>query len=165
MLIWSEWRGSNPRPDGPKPPALPTALHPAMKLKFCCDCGQSCGQCWFSVHFYQVLKSRKRRRCKAFRRFCLLRLGYRHGTPKPPALPTALHPVMPYSNTDPDIIQHLPRPRKQKNSMGRRPAAPCYFLFNFAQSRTMTEIPFGMTVRLCLPMLCASSSAASSDGA
>ena len=29
----------------PKPPALPTALHPAMKLKFCCDCGQSCGHC------------------------------------------------------------------------------------------------------------------------
>ena len=27
----------------PKPPALPTALHPAMKLKFFCDCGQSCG--------------------------------------------------------------------------------------------------------------------------
>ena len=30
LLIWSEWRGSNPRPDGPKPPALPTALHPDM---------------------------------------------------------------------------------------------------------------------------------------
>ena len=28
--LWSEWRGSNPRPDGPKPPALPTALHPDM---------------------------------------------------------------------------------------------------------------------------------------
>ena len=65
-----------------------------MKLKFCCDCGQSCGHCWFSVHFYQVLKSRKRRHCKSFRRFGLSRLGYRHGTPKPPALPTALHPVV-----------------------------------------------------------------------
>ena len=27
-LTWSEWRGSNPRPDGPKPPALSAALHP-----------------------------------------------------------------------------------------------------------------------------------------
>ena len=30
--LWSEWRGSNPRPDGPKPPALPTALHPVVKF-------------------------------------------------------------------------------------------------------------------------------------
>ena len=92
--FWSEWRGSNPRPDGPKPPALPTALHPAMKLKFCCDCGQSCGHCRFSARFDRLLKSRKFRRCKVFRRFGLPRLGYRHGTPKPPALPTALHPVI-----------------------------------------------------------------------
>ena len=28
------------------------------------------------------------------RRFALLRLGYRHGTPKAGALPTALHPVI-----------------------------------------------------------------------
>ncbi len=54
---------------------------------------------------------------------------------------------------------------QEQNSMDRRFAAPCYFFFNSAQSRTMTEIPFGMTVRLCLPILCASSSAASSDGA
>ena len=27
-LIWSEWRESNPRPHGPEPCALPTALHP-----------------------------------------------------------------------------------------------------------------------------------------
>ena len=32
VLTWSEWRGSNPRPDGPKPPALPTALHPVVKF-------------------------------------------------------------------------------------------------------------------------------------
>ena len=25
---WSEWRESNPRPLGPEPSALPTALHP-----------------------------------------------------------------------------------------------------------------------------------------
>ncbi len=54
---------------------------------------------------------------------------------------------------------------QEQNSMERRFAAPYYFLFNSAQSRTMTEMPFGMTVRLCLPILCASSSAASSDGA
>ena len=54
---------------------------------------------------------------------------------------------------------------QEQNSMERRFAAPCYFLFNSAQSRTMTEMPFGMTVRLCLPILCVSSSAASSDGA
>ena len=40
-----------------------------------------------------------------------------------------------------------------------------YSVLLFTQSRTMTEIPFGMTVRLCLPILCASPSAASSDGA
>ena len=27
-IFWSEWRGSNPRPDGPKPSALSTAPHP-----------------------------------------------------------------------------------------------------------------------------------------
>ena len=30
--LWFEWQGSNLRPDGPKPPALPTALHPDMKF-------------------------------------------------------------------------------------------------------------------------------------
>ena len=128
LLIWSEWRGSNPRPDGPKPPALPTALHPVMKLKFFCDCGQSCGQRWFFIRFYRLLKSRKCRRCKAFRRFGLPRLGYRHGTPKPPALPTALHPVMPYSNADLDIIQHLPRPCK--NKIAWNGASPLHAIFS-----------------------------------
>ena len=128
MLIWSEWRGSNPRPDGPKPPALPTALHPDMKLKFVCDCGHSCGQSCFCAAFGNRRKSSKRRRCKALRRFALTRPGYRHGTPKPPALPTALHPVMPYSNADLDIIQHLPRPCK--NKIAWNGASPLHAIFS-----------------------------------
>ncbi len=30
--FWSEWRESNPRPHGPEPCALPTALHPDTAL-------------------------------------------------------------------------------------------------------------------------------------
>ena len=37
-------------------------------------------------------KSRKRRRHKALRRFSLPCPGYRHGTPKPGAIPTSLYP-------------------------------------------------------------------------
>ena len=57
-------------------------------------CGHSCGQNRFCVASSNREKSRKRRRRKALRRFALPCPGYRHGTPKPPALPTALHPVM-----------------------------------------------------------------------
>ena len=84
------------------------------KIKDFSVCGQSCGQNRFYAVFNDWGKSHKCRCHKAFRRFALLRPGYRHGTPKPPALPTALHPVMPYSNADSDIIQHLPRQRKKK---------------------------------------------------
>ena len=39
---------SNSRPDGPKPPALPTALIPDFwLLSFCARCGQTCGQVVF----------------------------------------------------------------------------------------------------------------------
>ena len=31
-LKWSEWQDSNLRPDGPKPPALPTEPHPDIWL-------------------------------------------------------------------------------------------------------------------------------------
>ena len=54
--------------------------------------GQSCGQRRFRGNIYPAGKSRKGPRCKGFRRFSFTRLGYRHGTPKPSALPTALHP-------------------------------------------------------------------------
>ena len=55
-------------------------------------CGHSCGQSHFYAVFCNRGKSCKRRCHKALRRFALPRPGYRHGTPKPPALPTALIP-------------------------------------------------------------------------
>ena len=55
-------------------------------------CGHSCGQNRFCAAFSNRGKSRKCRRRKALRRFTLPRPGYRHGTPKASALPTALHP-------------------------------------------------------------------------
>ena len=84
------------------------------KIKDFSVCGHSCGQKRFYAVFGNRVKSRKHRRRKALRRFAMPRPGYRHGTPKPPVLTTALHPVMPYSNADSDIIQHLPRPCKNK---------------------------------------------------
>ena len=55
-------------------------------------CGHSCGQSHFYAVFGNRGKSRKCRRCKALWRFALSRPGYRHGTPKPSALPTSLYP-------------------------------------------------------------------------
>ena len=55
-------------------------------------CGHLCGQRRFCAAFCNRGKSRKCRRRKALRRFTLSRPGYRHGTPKPPALPAAPHP-------------------------------------------------------------------------
>ena len=57
-------------------------------------CGHSCGQRRFCAVFGNRWKSRKRRCRKALRRFALPCPGYRHGTPKAGALPTALHPVI-----------------------------------------------------------------------
>ena len=62
------------------------------KLKDFSVCGHSCGQSRFCAAFSNRGKSRKRRRHKALRRFSLPCPGYRHGTPKASALPTALHP-------------------------------------------------------------------------
>ena len=45
--LWSEMGDSNSRPDGPKPPALPTALIPDLGFEFCARCGQTCGQAVF----------------------------------------------------------------------------------------------------------------------
>ena len=55
-------------------------------------CGHLCGQRRFCAAFCNRGKSRKRRRRKALRRFALLCPGYRHGTPKPSAIPTSLYP-------------------------------------------------------------------------
>ena len=57
-------------------------------------CGHLCGQSRFYTAFGNRGKSHKRRCCKALRRFAMPCPGYRHGTPKPPALPTAPHPVV-----------------------------------------------------------------------
>ena len=57
-------------------------------------CGHLCGQSRFYGVFNNRRKSRKHRCRKALRCFALPRPGYRHGTPKASALPTALHPDM-----------------------------------------------------------------------
>ena len=55
-------------------------------------CGHLCGQSRFYAAFSNREKSCKRRCCKALRRFALPCSGYRHGTPKPGAIPTSLYP-------------------------------------------------------------------------
>ena len=62
------------------------------KIKDFSVCGHLCGQSRFCAAFSNRGKSRKRRCRKALRRFALPYPGYRHGTPKASALPTALHP-------------------------------------------------------------------------
>ena len=64
------------------------------KIKDFSVCGHSCGQSCFCAVFGNRGKSRKRRCCKALWHFALPCPGYRHGTPKAGALPTALHPVI-----------------------------------------------------------------------
>ena len=63
------------------------------KIKDFSVCGHSCGQIRFCAVFGNRGESRKRRCRKALRRFASPYPGYRHGTPKAGALPTALHPV------------------------------------------------------------------------
>ena len=63
-----------------------------MRLKVFCVCGHLCGQSRFCAAFSNRGKSRKRRCRKALRRFAFSCLGYRHGTPKPGAIPTSLYP-------------------------------------------------------------------------
>ena len=60
-------------------------------------CGHLCGQSRFCAAFGNRRKSRKRRRHKALRRFVLPCPGYRHGTPKPGAIPTSLYPDIHFS--------------------------------------------------------------------
>ena len=57
-------------------------------------CGHLCGQSRFYAVFNDWGKFRKRRCRKALRRFASHYPGYRHGTPKAGALPTAQHPDM-----------------------------------------------------------------------
>ncbi len=65
-----------------------------VRLKDFSVCGHSCGQSHFCAVFGNRGKSSKRRCRKALRRFASPYPGYRHGTPKAGALPTAQHPVM-----------------------------------------------------------------------
>ena len=62
------------------------------KIKVFSVCGHLCGQSRFYTAFGNREKSSKRRCHKALQRFYLPRPGYRHGTPKASALPTALIP-------------------------------------------------------------------------
>ena len=64
------------------------------KIKDFSVCGHSCGQSRFYAAFGNRRKSRKCRCHKALRRFALPRPGYRHGTPKPGAIPASLYPDM-----------------------------------------------------------------------
>ena len=75
------------------------------KIKDFSVCGHSCGQSHFCAVFGNRGKSSKRRCCKALRRFASPYPGYRHGTPKAGALPTALHPEIHsfYSITQPPV--------------------------------------------------------------
>ena len=72
-------------------------------------CGHSCGQSRFYTAFGNRGKSRKHRRRKALRRFAPLCPGYNHGTPKPPALPTALIPDFWLLSFEPDVVKHVVR--------------------------------------------------------
>ena len=60
-------------------------------------CGHSCGQSCFCAVFGNREKSRYCPCCKDLRRFTLPCPGYRHGTPKPGAIPTSLYPDIYFS--------------------------------------------------------------------
>ena len=62
------------------------------KIKVFSVCGHSCGQNRFCAVFGNRVKSRNRGCRKALRHFAMPCPGYRHGTPKPGAIPTSLYP-------------------------------------------------------------------------
>ena len=61
IITWSEWRDLNPRPHGPEPCALPTALHPDVELA--CQIATNLN---FTVH----ILTRSARLCKRLCGFC-----------------------------------------------------------------------------------------------
>ena len=63
-----------------------------VRLKDFSVCGHLCGQDHFCAVFGNRWKSRKCRCHKALRRFASPYPGYRHGTPKPGAIPASLYP-------------------------------------------------------------------------
>lgn len=79
------------------------------KIKDFSVCGHSCGQIRFCAVFGNRGESRKRRCRKALRRFASPYPGYRHGTPKASALPTALIPDFWLLSFAPDVVKHVVR--------------------------------------------------------
>ena len=79
------------------------------KIKDFSVCGHSCGQIRFCAVFGNRGESRKRRCRKALRRFASPYPGYRHGTPKAGALPTALIPDFWLLSFAPDVVKHVVR--------------------------------------------------------
>ena len=77
------------------------------KIKGFSVCGHLCGQNRSYATFSSQRKSSKRRCRKALRRFSLTRPGYSHGTPKPPALPTALIPDFWVFNFTPTVVKYV----------------------------------------------------------
>ena len=92
-------------------------------------CGHLCGQSRFYTAFSNRGKSRKRRRCKALRRFALTRPGYNHGTPKCGTVPTPPYPDR-GGGTPPDhgrrtlTISDFLRSCKGEISRSERPSEP-----------------------------------------
>ena len=77
------------------------------KIKDFSVCGHSCGQSRFCAAFSNRRNTRYRPCCKALRRFAMPRPGYRHGTPKASALPTALIPDFWLLSFVPDVVKHV----------------------------------------------------------
>jgi hypothetical protein len=50
---WSEWRDLNPRPLGPEPSALPTALHPDAAKDIIRD-GSGNVKSWLRIHILEA---------------------------------------------------------------------------------------------------------------
>ena len=53
--LWSEWRDLNPRPHGPEPCALPTALHPDVQHGYYKDFSARCQEPTHSFFFFASL--------------------------------------------------------------------------------------------------------------
>ena len=92
--FWSEWRGSNPRPDGPKPPALSTAPHPDKYVRFIIFAWKW-DKLWSNANstpFCVFQKCRKSAPLKAFRDFCFFTAVTAGHAPKPGAIPNFAKP-------------------------------------------------------------------------
>ena len=85
--------GFNDGPPCPKPPALPTAPHPGMNMKFCFEVANM----WYETHLRGFCESRKTAfslEYQGFQRLPKNRADSVLRSPKAGALPTALHPVI-----------------------------------------------------------------------